>query len=73
MESPRNDAADLPQDAFRPSLFIKNVLLDSSSAEELIDDMDKLSLVEAAVIMNSFAHFQCWDLGCWRDAAVSNA
>lgn len=28
-------------------------------SRELIDDVDKLSLVEAAVIMNSFAHFQC--------------
>ena len=28
--------------------------------EELIDDVDKLSLLEAAVILNAFAHFQCY-------------
>ena len=31
--------------------------------KELIDDVDKLSLVEAAVILNAYAHFNCCSPG----------
>ena len=42
----------------------------SCFAQELIDDVDKLSLVEAAVILNAYAHFNCAQLKGWLYTAL---
>lgn len=44
----------------------RHIHLMKTLSRELIDDVDKLSLVEAAVIMNSFAHFQCESRGMFE-------